>query len=294
MESMISLDGANLIFADLLRLFRPAHARAGRGEPQGRVPTTPPACGRKDKHPANAGSYFAYLNQAHHVNGIVAGLDLEDRQARLRRGRADSDRAAQHQFLCAGRAQRQSASHRAGDLHRRLVVAGARGRGRATRWPTAAATSSPCHVDSPKVVVETAERRGLFTAGHNASQAPLAPKGFLTGAEYKWETIYKEFADAIGKGQKLPNFVRGGFDKDYVQNTPFGAAVSPQAKAAALKAIADLKANKPYFVGPIKDNKGNDVVPEGKSHRRLRSGPRGHELPGGGRRGLDHLGLILR
>ena len=67
-----------------------------------------------------------------------------------------------------------------------------------------------CHVDGPKVVIETAEKRGVKTCGHNASQAPLAPKGFITGAEYKWETIYKRFAANLAKGEKLPNQVVGG------------------------------------------------------------------------------------
>ena len=47
-----------------------------------------------------------------------------------------------------------------------------------------------CHVDSPKVVVETAERRGIFVCGYHASQAALAPKGYLTGAEWNWEKVY--------------------------------------------------------------------------------------------------------
>jgi basic membrane lipoprotein Med (substrate-binding protein (PBP1-ABC) superfamily) len=42
-----------------------------------------------------------------------------------------------------------------------------------------------CHVDSPKVVIERAEARGVKTCGHNADQSPLAPKGFITGAELK-------------------------------------------------------------------------------------------------------------
>ena len=41
------------------------------------------------------------------------------------------------------------------------------------------------HLDSPKVVIETAEKRGVKSRGHNANQAPLAPKGFITGAECK-------------------------------------------------------------------------------------------------------------
>ena len=58
-----------------------------------------------------------------------------------------------------------------------------------------------CHVDGPKVVIETAEKRGVMSCGHNASQAPLAPKGFITGAEYKWETIYKGYAADLAEGK---------------------------------------------------------------------------------------------
>ena len=80
-----------------------------------------------------------------------------------------------------------------------------------------------CHVDSPKVVITTAEKRGVKTCGHNASQAPLAPKGFITGAEYKWITVYKGYADDLKAGKPLPNMWAGGYEADMVQNTPFGA-----------------------------------------------------------------------
>ena len=76
------------------------------------------------------------------------------------------------------------------------------------------------------MVIETAEKRGVKTCGHNASQAPLAPDGFITGAEYKWETIYKGFAANLAKGEKLPNLVAGGYEADMVRNTPFGAGAS--------------------------------------------------------------------
>ena len=80
-----------------------------------------------------------------------------------------------------------------------------------------------CHVDGPKVVIETAEKRGVMSCGHNASQAPLAPKGFITGAEYKWETIYKGYAADLAAGKTPPNFLAGGYEVDFVRNTPFGA-----------------------------------------------------------------------
>ena len=45
-----------------------------------------------------------------------------------------------------------------------------------------------------------------------------------------------------------------------VQNTPFGAGASDAGKTAALAAIADLKAKKPIYVGPLKDNKTGKIV----------------------------------
>ena len=42
------------------------------------------------------------------------------------------------------------------------------------------------HVDGPKVIVETAAKRGKFVCGYHASQAKLAPQAYLTGAEWNW------------------------------------------------------------------------------------------------------------
>jgi len=54
--------------------------------------------------------------------------------------------------------------------------------------------------------------------------------------------------------------VSGGYEADMVQNTPFGAGASEAARKAATEAIAGLKAKKPIYVGPLKDNKGNIVI----------------------------------
>src|SRR5258707_9450549 len=118
----------------------------------------------------------------------------------------------------------------------------------------------PCHTDSHKVLIETAEKRGVKSCGHNANQADLAPKGFITGAELKWGTIYKSFAAMIAKGQKLPNMVIGGYDKDMVQSSAFGAGASEAGKNAAMAAIAELKARKPIFTRTVKSNTGKVII----------------------------------
>jgi simple sugar transport system substrate-binding protein len=263
MESMINLDGANLVFATSFGYFDPHMLEMAKKYPKVEFRH---AAGlwTKDKHPGNAGSYFGYLNQGHYVNGIAAGVASKTGKLGFIAAKPIPTVLLNiNSFLLGARKSNPKATVQViftGDWSLPVREAEA-----TNALADAGCDVITCHVDSPKVVIETAERRGLMTCGHNASQAPLAPKGFITGAEYKWETIYKDFAALIAKGEKLPNYVRGGIDKDYVSNTPYGAGATEAARKAADAAIADLKANKPYVVGPLKDNKGNEVVPAGKS-----------------------------
>jgi hypothetical protein len=80
-----------------------------------------------------------------------------------------------------------------------------------------------CHLDSPRVAIETAEARGVGTCGHAFDQTKLAPKGYITGAEYRWIEMFQGFVETLQKGGTLPNYVIGGYDKDYVRSSPFGA-----------------------------------------------------------------------
>ena len=54
------------------------------------------------------------------------------------------------------------------------------------------------HVDSPKVVVQTAAKRGAMVCGYHCSQAKLAPKAYLTGAEWNWTDLYPEIRRPCG------------------------------------------------------------------------------------------------
>jgi hypothetical protein len=84
----------------------------------------------------------------------------------------------------------------------------------------------------------------------------------------------------------LPNFVIGGYDKDYVRSSPFGAGASPEAINAAKTAMQAMKNGDAVFVGPIKDNAGNIAVPAGNDLRPLRRRTPGDELSDRGRRRL--------
>ena len=122
------------------------------------------------------------------------------------------------------------------------------------------------HVDGPKVVVETASKRGKMVCGYHASQAKLAPNAYLTGAEWNWLTAYKTAIEAAQSGKPHPNFLRGGLKEGYVKMSAYG----PMVPDAAKKQADDIKAKMiagtfDIFKDGIKDNKGAVMVPAGKS-----------------------------
>ena len=120
------------------------------------------------------------------------------------------------------------------------------------------------NVDSPKVSVETAERRGVFSCGYHTDLSSLAPNGFLTGAEWNWAKG-AEFVEAWRTGGKYPNLLRGGFKRDMVALSPYGKVV-PQAVRdeidAAKRGFQDDTLM--LYKGPLKDNEGNVVLEEGQ------------------------------
>ena len=258
MESMINLDGAGLILATSFGYYTPFVVDTAKKYPDVQFRHAAPLW-NKDKDPKNAGSYFGYLNQAHYVDGVAAGLSTKTNKIGFVAAKPIASVLSNiNSVLLGARSVNPKAVVQViftGDWSLPVREAEA-----ANALVDAGCDVITCHVDGPKVVIETAEKRGVKTCGHNASQAPLAPKGFITGAEYKWETIYKGYAADLAAGKALPNFTAGGYEVDYVRNTPYGAGATPEAIKAADAAIAGLKAKKPIYVGPLKDNKTGKVV----------------------------------
>ena len=120
------------------------------------------------------------------------------------------------------------------------------------------------NVDSPKVVIETAERRGIYSCGYHTDLSDLAPKGFLTGAEWNW-AVGAQFVKAWQTGGQYPNLLRGGFREDMVALSPFGKAVPEDVRAKVLKLrLGFLDDSLKLYRGPLKDNEGNVILKEGQ------------------------------
>ncbi len=103
-----------------------------------------------------------------------------------------------------------------------------------------------------------------MSCGYHASQATLAPIGYLTGAEWDWSTPYTALVKAAQDNKPMINFLRGGIKDGFVRMSPYGAPDSAAAKAKANEIRGKMLAGKyPIFKGPLKDNKGNVVIPAG-------------------------------
>ena len=265
MESMINLDGAQVIFPTSFGYFDPHILKIAQRYPKVMFLH----CGGlwdSEKHPKNVGSYFGYIDEPVYVSGTVAGhMSKSNKLGFIAAMPIPQVLRNINNFTMAARKINPK-------ITTTVVFTG----GWSDPVKEAEAANSlidqgvdvlTCHVDSPKVVVETAEKRGVFSCGYHTNNSVLAPKGFLTGAEWSWATVYKNYASMIKEGKSIPNLVRGGLKEGIVKVSPYGTAVTDVAKSSAdavLKKFMD--GSMIVYEGPIKDNTGKEVIPAGKSY----------------------------
>jgi len=262
MASMIEQDGATLLFPTSFGYFDPHMLKMAEKYPKVRFAH----CGgmwTEGKHPKNTGSYFGYIDECQYLNGIAAAHVSKSKKIGFIAAKPIPQVLRNcNAFLMGARSVDPK-------ITCQLIVTG--------DWSLpvkeAEAVNSmvdqgvdviTCHVDSPKVVVETAEKRGIYSCGYHANQAALAPKGYLTGAEWNWLTVYQQHVKDALSGAPFRNFVRGGLKEGFVKMSAYGKAVPDAArkKADATKA-AMLKGDYVIFKGPLKDNTGKEVIAGG-------------------------------
>jgi len=266
MGSMIEQDGATLLFPTSFGYFDPHMLKMAEKYPKVRFAH----CGglwTEGKHPKNTGSYFGYIDECQYLNGVVAGHTSKSKKIGFIAAKPIP------QVLRNINAFTLGARSVDPKITTQLVITG--------DWSLpvkeAEAANSmidqgvdviTCHVDSPKVIVETAERRNIFVCGYHANQAALAPKGYLTGAEWNWVTPYTLHVKDAMAGKPLVNFLRGGLKEGFVKPSAYGKVVSDPARKAADGIKAQMvKGDYVIFKGPIKDNAGKTVVAGGTAQK---------------------------
>ena len=263
MESMIKLDDATLLFPTSFGYFDPYMLKMAVKYKNIQFRH----CGGlwTNKDPMNTGSYFGYIGMCQYLNGIAAAHATKSKKLGFIAAKPIP------QVLINVNSFALGARSIDPTITTSVIFTG--------EWSMpvkeAEATNSligqgidvvTCHVDGPKVIMETAERRGIYTCGYHADQSKLAPKGYLTGAEWNWITVYKAFIADAQAGKPIPNFTRGGLAENFVKMSPFGPALSEAGRKNVSTVEAEIKKGGfSVFKGPLKDNKGTIVVPAGKA-----------------------------
>ncbi len=264
MEAMIMEDGAGLVFPTSLGYFNPYTIKLAQKYPKVRFEH----CGGlwTDKDPMNAGSFFGYIDECQYMNGVAAAHSTKTKKLGFIAAKPIPQVLRNINAFTLGA---QSVDPKitttvifTGDWSLPVKEAEA-----ANALIDQGIDVMTCHVDSPKVIVETSEHRGIFTCGYHVSQAKLAPKGYLTGAEWNWVTPYTEIVKAAQMGKPMTNFLRGGLKEGFVKMSDFGTAAKEPARKNVNKVKAEMmKGDFVIFKGPLKDNTGKTVIDAGVSH----------------------------
>ncbi len=174
MESMINLDGATLLFPTSFGYFDPHILKLAEKYPK----VTFLHCGglyTEGKHPKNVGSYFGYIDEAEYVAGVAAGATTKTNKIGFIAAKPIPQVLRNINAYTLGalsvNPKITSTVIFTGDWSLPVKEAEA-----ANSLIDQGADVLTAHVDSPKVIIETAERRGVFSTGYHASQATLAPK----------------------------------------------------------------------------------------------------------------------
>lgn len=267
MRDMIHQDGARVILATSYGFLDPFVLRVAREYPDVQFFH----CGgsyRDGVDPKNVGIYFGFIDEVEFLAGMASGLTT--RTGRM--GFVAAKPIPQvlrniNSFMLGARSVNPKVTMR-------VVFTG--------DWvlPVREAEASSSLVDqgvdvltghtgSPRVIVQIAERRGVFATGYQFNQAVLAPHGFLTGAEWAWGVVYRRYARMIHEGKSvmnggIPRRMSGTLKDDFCRLSPFGPAVTPAVREELAKARARmLDGSLEVYRGPLRDNRGRTVVPAG-------------------------------
>jgi basic membrane protein A len=121
------------------------------------------------------------------------------------------------------------------------------------------------HIDSPATVISTAESRGVYSIGFQSLHAQeFAPEYWITGTGYTLGGTLTWLTSTVIDGTWEPIFLRCGLWDGCMALAPFGSKVPQEVQDEVMSVGAKLEAGDlVVFEGPIYDQAGNVVVPEG-------------------------------
>ena len=120
------------------------------------------------------------------------------------------------------------------------------------------------HQDSP-AAQEAAQEAGAYSVGYNSDMSSFAPKSHLTSAIWNWGPMYIKMLEQVRDGSwKGDKSMWWSLQDGVVDIAPFGPMVPEDVKTSVAAERAKLAAgDDTIFAGPVKNQAGEVVVPEG-------------------------------
>jgi simple sugar transport system substrate-binding protein len=267
MRDMIHQDGARVIFATSYGHLDPYVYRIARESPDVQFFH----CGgyfREGVDPPNIGMYFGFIDEVEYLAGMTAGLMTRTGLLGFVAAKPIPQVLRNiNSYMLGARSVNPSVSMKVvftGDWVLPVREAEA-----ASSLADRGADVLTGHTGSPRVIVQVAERRGIWATGYQFDQSVVAPHGFLTGAEWSWGVLYRQYAQMIHEGKSvtngtIPRRMSGTLKDNLSRLSPFGPAVTPEMRTRVFQAKQELlDGTRTIYRGPLRNNKGSVVISAG-------------------------------
>jgi simple sugar transport system substrate-binding protein len=121
------------------------------------------------------------------------------------------------------------------------------------------------HTDST-AVVQAAEEEGVHAFGYHSDMSKYGPKAHLTATTHHWGDYYVKTVQEVQAGTWAPISVWGGYPRGMIKLAPLNKAIPAELQARIRDMEKQLTERTLHpFAGPVVDQSGKTIVPEGKN-----------------------------
>jgi basic membrane protein A len=121
------------------------------------------------------------------------------------------------------------------------------------------------HTDST-AVVQAAEEEGVYAFGYHSDMSKYGPRAHLTATTHLWGDYYVQTIKQVREGTWAPVSVWGGYPRGMIKLAPLNDII-PEALQNRISTMESQLRERTLhpFAGPVVDQSGTIIVPEGKN-----------------------------
>lgn len=131
------------------------------------------------------------------------------------------------------------------------------------------------HHTASAAVATTAQQNGVYHVGYTTDMRDVGPDASLTSAIFDWSIPFKFAVEKMIAGEPIPTDWTGGLAEGACGLSPFNEDIIAPDTVEAINEARDRIINTDWdvFTGPLKNNEGEIVVPEGETFTEPKSSP---------------------